>query len=49
MPDGPKFSLDADDDWEILHLIDIHALLRRPTWDGVMILLILPLTQGVLN
>lgn len=65
MPDGPKFSPDADDDFsdpsrrartlrvetmirEILHLIDIHALLRRPTWDGVrVLLLILPLTQGM--
>jgi hypothetical protein len=33
---------------EVLHLIDIHALLRRPTWDGVrVLLLILPLTQGL--
>lgn len=33
---------------EVLHLIDIHALLRRPTWDGVrVLLLILPLTQGI--
>jgi hypothetical protein len=33
---------------EILHLIDIHALLRRPTWDGVrVLLLIIPLTQGM--
>lgn len=33
---------------EILHLIDIHAVLRRPTWDGVrVLLLILPLTQGL--
>lgn len=67
MPDGPKFSPDADDDFsdpsrrartlrvetmirEILHLIDIHALLRRPTWDGVrVLLLIIPLTQGIQN
>ncbi|KAG2752167.1 hypothetical protein P692DRAFT_20798530 [Suillus brevipes Sb2] len=67
MPDGPKFSPDADDDFsdpsrrartlrvetmirEILHLIDMHALLRRPTWDGVrVLLLILPLTQGIQN
>ncbi|KAG1790981.1 uncharacterized protein HD556DRAFT_1241415 [Suillus plorans] len=65
MPDAPKFSQDADDDYsdpnrrartlrtesmirEILHLIDIHAVLRRPTWDGVrVLLLILPLTQGI--
>jgi len=33
---------------EILSLIDIHALLRRPSWDGVrVLLLILPLTQGI--
>lgn len=33
---------------EILNLIDIHALLRRPTWDGArVLLLILPLTQGI--
>jgi hypothetical protein len=32
---------------EILGLIDVHGLLRRPTWDGVrVLLLILPLTQG---
>ncbi|OAX40042.1 hypothetical protein K503DRAFT_809201 [Rhizopogon vinicolor AM-OR11-026] len=35
---------------EILSLIDIHGLLRRPTWDGVrVLLLILPLTQGIQN
>jgi hypothetical protein len=33
---------------EILSLIDVHGLLRRPTWDGVrVLLLILPLTQGM--
>jgi hypothetical protein len=33
---------------EILSLIDAHGLLRRPTWDGVrVLLLILPLTQGM--
>lgn len=32
---------------EILTLIDIHGLLRRATWDGVrVLLLIIPLTQG---
>jgi len=32
---------------EILYLIDIHSILRKPTWDGVRaLLLILPLTQG---
>ena len=32
---------------EILHLIDIHGILRKPTWDGVRALhLLLPLTQG---
>ena len=32
---------------ELLYLVDIHGLLRRPTWDGVRaLLLILPLTEG---
>jgi hypothetical protein len=33
---------------EMLHLIDIHGILRKPTWDGVRALhLLLPLTQGL--
>lgn len=32
---------------EILALVDMHGVLRRPTWDGVrVLLLLLPLTQG---
>lgn len=32
---------------EALFLIDIHGILRKPSWDGVRaLLLILPLTQG---
>ena len=32
---------------EMLYLIDIHSILRKPTWDGVRALhLLLPLTQG---
>lgn len=32
---------------EMLYLIDIHGILRRPSWDGVrLILLVLPLTHG---
>lgn len=32
---------------EILYLIDIHGLLRKPTWDSVrLLLLVLPLTHG---
>lgn len=32
---------------EVLFLIDIHGILRKPSWDGVRaLLLILPLTQG---
>lgn len=32
---------------EMLYLIDIHGILRKPTWDGVRALhLLLPLTQG---
>jgi hypothetical protein len=32
---------------EILGLIDKHGLLRKPTWDGVrVLLLIMPLTEG---
>ncbi|PCH38255.1 hypothetical protein WOLCODRAFT_130794 [Wolfiporia cocos MD-104 SS10] len=33
---------------EVLSLVDIHGLLRKPSWDGVRaLLLILPLTQEV--
>ena len=33
---------------EMLYLIDVHGILRKPSWDGVRILLmILPLAQGV--
>ncbi|KAG9318282.1 hypothetical protein JVU11DRAFT_366 [Chiua virens] len=33
---------------EILTLVDLHGLLRRPSWDGVrVLLLLLPLTYGV--
>ncbi|KAI0957620.1 hypothetical protein AcW1_005952 [Taiwanofungus camphoratus] len=33
---------------EILYLIDIHGILRKPSWDGVRaLLLVLPLTQEV--
>ncbi|EMD38493.1 hypothetical protein CERSUDRAFT_113664 [Gelatoporia subvermispora B] len=33
---------------EMLYLIDVHGLLRKPSWDGVrVLLLILPLTQEV--
>ncbi|GBE82350.1 hypothetical protein SCP_0407340 [Sparassis crispa] len=33
---------------EVLYLVDIHGILRKPTWDGVRaLLLILPLTQEV--
>ncbi|KZS99138.1 hypothetical protein SISNIDRAFT_492392 [Sistotremastrum niveocremeum HHB9708] len=33
---------------EILHLIDIHGILRKPTWDGVrVLLLVMPLTEDV--
>ena len=32
---------------EMLWLIDVHGILRKPSWDGVRILLmILPLAQG---
>lgn len=32
---------------EILTLVDLHGLLRRPSWDGVrVLLLLLPLTRG---
>lgn len=32
---------------EILELIDYHGIMRRPTWDGVcVLLLILPLIEG---
>ena len=33
--------------FELLYLVDIHGLLRKPSWDGVRaLLLILPLTEG---
>jgi hypothetical protein len=33
---------------ELLHLIDLYGILRKPTWDGVRVLLFIwPLTQGV--
>ncbi|KAL4065387.1 hypothetical protein V8B97DRAFT_1868574 [Scleroderma yunnanense] len=33
---------------EILSLVDTHGILRRPSWDGVrVLLLLLPLTEGV--
>ena len=33
---------------ELLYLIDIHGILRKPTWDGVRALLLtMPLTEGV--
>ncbi|KAF5372942.1 hypothetical protein D9758_001674 [Tetrapyrgos nigripes] len=33
---------------EVLELVDIHAVIRRPTWDGVrVLLLILPLLEDV--
>lgn len=32
---------------EILTLVDLHGLLRRPSWDGVrVLLLLLPLIRG---
>ena len=32
---------------ELLTLVDAHGLLRRPSWDGVrVLLLLLPLTHG---
>ena len=32
---------------EMLYLIDVHGILRKPSWDGVrIILMILPLAQG---
>lgn len=32
---------------EVLELADIHGIMRRPTWDGVkVLLLILPLLEG---
>lgn len=32
---------------EILTLVDLHGLLRRPSWDGIrVLLLLLPLTHG---
>lgn len=32
---------------EMLYLVDLHGILRKPTWDGVkLLLLLLPLTQG---
>lgn len=36
--------------FELLYLIDIHGLLRKPSWDGVRVLLLtMPLTEGELN
>ena len=36
--------------FELLYLIDIHGLLRKPSWDGVRALLLtMPLTEGELN
>jgi hypothetical protein len=33
---------------ELLHLVDLHGIMRKPTWDGVRVLLLIwPLTQGV--
>ncbi|KAI8998747.1 hypothetical protein BD414DRAFT_408105 [Trametes punicea] len=35
---------------ELLYLIDIHGLLRKPSWDGVRVLLLtMPLTEDVLS
>jgi hypothetical protein len=32
---------------EVLELIDMHGVMRRPTWDGVrVLLLVLPLMEG---
>ena len=32
---------------ELLYLVDIHSILRKPSWDGVRaLLLMLPLTEG---
>lgn len=32
---------------ELLYLIDIHGILRKPSWDGVRVLLLaMPLTEG---
>ena len=32
---------------ELLYLIDLHGILRKTSWDGVrLLLLVLPLTQG---
>ncbi|TBU32375.1 hypothetical protein BD309DRAFT_879221 [Dichomitus squalens] len=34
--------------YELLYLIDIHAILRKPSWDGVrVLLLVMPLTEEV--
>lgn len=33
---------------ELLHLIDVHGILRKPSWDGVRVLLLaMPLTEGM--
>ncbi len=33
---------------ELLYLVDLHGILRKASWDGVrLLLLLLPLTQGV--
>lgn len=35
---------------ELLHLIDVHGLPRKPSWDGVrVLLLVMPLTEGRLR
>ena len=33
---------------ELLYLIDLHGILRKASWDGVrLLLLLLPLSQGM--
>ncbi|TCD61678.1 hypothetical protein EIP91_008100 [Steccherinum ochraceum] len=35
---------------EMLYLVDLHGIIRKPSWDGVkLLLLLLPLTQVVLS
>lgn len=44
----PRPELVRDMLQELLYLIDIHGVLRKPSWDGVRLLfLLLPLTQGM--
>lgn len=32
---------------ELLYLVDLHGVLRKPSWDGArLLLLLLPLAQG---